>query len=554
VVGNDSDLALRDQLSDLRGLLALTMLMTDRRDEDEIVFLATTAAPTLGRCRIAGVYIDGANRYTGSELPASVHKQLADLDEGGGALTLPDAEWAWAFPLRSFDGPIGQLLVAAQEEPPPSELLLLRTLAQQTGVALANARLHAGERTARAELESTVDTLARTVEALQRKTAIHDRFTRVAIGEDRQQGIATALHELTGLPAAVEDRHGNLLAWAGPEPVAPHTKGSPARREHILTRAARSGRPIRADGRLFTLARPRSDVLAVLLLVDPEEQAGEQDIVALEHGATVLALELARLRSVADTELRLGRDIVADLISGGAGEVAVARARALGYDLERPHRVVIVEQPDAPTKSDTLLTTVRQASTRIGPGLLYMPRAGTVVLLATDAPDEPRRWDRLRTGVLAELGGNGRCRIGIGGICRSPADFTRSHHEAELALRLQRTSGAPDRAVVYDDLGVFQLLAEIPDTDAVTQFVQRWLGSLLEYDARNNTSLVETLSCHFEAGGNYDAAAAALTIGRTTLRYRLQRVRKISGYDLTDADTRFNLHLATRAWRTQTGG
>jgi hypothetical protein len=35
-----------------------------------------------------------------------------------------------------------------------------------------------------------------------------------------------------------------------------------------------------------------------------------------------------------------------------------------------------------------------------------------------------------------------------------------------------------------------------------------------------------------------------------TLKYRLQRIREISGLDLSDPDTRFNFQLATRAWQT----
>ena len=47
--------------------------------------------------------------------------------------------------------------------------------------------------------------------------------------------------------------------------------------------------------------------------------------------------------------------------------------------------------------------------------------------------------------VLAEPGG-GRCGIGVGGTCDAPADFPRSYHQAELALRIQAASGAGDRA------------------------------------------------------------------------------------------------------------
>jgi hypothetical protein len=38
-----------------------------------------------------------------------------------------------------------------------------------------------------------------------------------------------------------------------------------------------------------------------------------------------------------------------------------------------------------------------------------------------------------------------------------------------------------------------------------------------------------------------------LLLHRSTLRYRLQRIREMSGHDLDDPDTRFNLQLATRA-------
>jgi DNA-binding PucR family transcriptional regulator len=61
---------------------------------------------------------------------------------------------------------------------------------------------------------------------------------------------------------------------------------------------------------------------------------------------------------------------------------------------------------------------------------------------------------------------------------------------------------------------------------------------------------VATLSAYLEAGGNYDATANALSMHRSGLKYRLQRIRDVSGYDLADPDTHFNLQLASPAWRT----
>jgi DNA-binding PucR family transcriptional regulator len=61
---------------------------------------------------------------------------------------------------------------------------------------------------------------------------------------------------------------------------------------------------------------------------------------------------------------------------------------------------------------------------------------------------------------------------------------------------------------------------------------------------------VLTLSEFLDHGGSYNASAAALSVHRNTLKYRLRRIKDVSGYDLSVTDTVFNLQLATRAWRT----
>jgi DNA-binding PucR family transcriptional regulator len=82
------------------------------------------------------------------------------------------------------------------------------------------------------------------------------------------------------------------------------------------------------------------------------------------------------------------------------------------------------------------------------------------------------------------------------------------------------------------------------------RYVRDWLGPLIDYDARKDSELVVTLSGYLECGGSYDGAAKALSVHRSTLRYRLERIREVLGHDLGDPDTRFNLQLATRAWAT----
>jgi sugar diacid utilization regulator len=548
---SEADTALRDQLSNLQGLLLLSMLMTESGDEGKILQLAATSVPSFGRCRVVGVYLGEAGwRATSTPLPsvetqASVEAQLSRLGRSGGAVALPRQAWCWAFPLRSLDGHVGYFVVAAEAEPPLCQQFLLRVLAQQTGVALANARLHARERETAEDLRTANDALAETVGALQHTTEIHDRFTRVAVAGEGQEGIARALHELTGYPVAVEDSYGNVRAWAGPDRPDPYPKDPPARREQMLRRALRVGGPIREGGRLVAIASPRADVRGVLALVDPAGTAGDRDQIALEHGATVLAMELARLRSLAESELRLRRDLVEELLSGTDEESALARGHALGYDLERRHRVVMVEGRGRTEDDEAFFHAVRRAARRMNVGALLVSRGAAVVVLS----DADLDWERFRSAVLSELGG-GRCRLGIGSWCERPGDFPRSYRQAQLALKMQSSARGTDRATCYEDLGVYQMLCEVEDPSAVERFVRQWLGALLDYDSRKRSELVPTLCRYLECGGGYDGTAAALSVHRSTLKYRLQRIREISGHDLADPGTNFNLQLATRAWQT----
>ncbi|MGD9526493.1 MAG: PucR family transcriptional regulator [Pseudonocardia sp.] len=550
-VGQDINTELRELLSNVQGLLMLSMLMTESADQAKILALASTSVPSLSRARLVGVFLRDEGWQSSvtprprADVRCALERQLGALARGGGALHLPDEAWAWALPLRGFTGHVGYLVVAAADEPTQSEHFLMQVLAQQAVVALVNARLHARERSTAEELRRAYGVQAETLRALEHTMRIHDRFTQVAAAGEGQCGIARALNEVTGYSVAIEDRYGNLRAWAGPARPNPYPKETPAQRELMLRRAVRKGRPIREGDRLIAIASPSADVLGVLALVDPAGTAGERDKVALEHGATVLSMELARLRSVAETELRVRRDLVEELLSGTDEASALARAQALGHDLERPHRVVVVEGSGHVPNENAFFHSVRRVALAQNIGVMLVARGGGIVILS----DAEFDGERFRTAILADVGG-GRCRVGVGGWCDGPGGIPRSYREAQLALKMLVLARDDDRTSFYDDLGVYQLLGEVPDLAAVERFVRRWLGPLLDYDARRNSELVPTLSKYLECGGSWDGAAAALCVHRSTLKYRLQRIREISGHHLADPRTSFNLHLATQAWQT----
>jgi sugar diacid utilization regulator len=525
----------------------LSILMTESPDHQQILRLASSAATSLGGWQVAG-FVLGDAWWTGAPEPASVSPELLDqlraLPAAGGPVTIPDAGWAWAYPMRSVAGPLGHMIVCAGCEPATDEQFLAQVVAQQTGVAVSNAQLHAGERRTARELATANAALEETVAALRLGMQVHDRLTKIAVTGAGTAGIAQTLHELTGLPVAVEDRYGNLSAWAGPGRPEPYPKPPAYDREQLLRRLMVEGTSVRDGDRVVALASPRPGVLGVLALVDPGRRAAGPDLMALEYAATVLAVELARLRALADSELRVRRELTADLLAGTDDEGARQRAEALGYDLGRPHRVVVVEVAGHP--DDDLLYAVRRALREHGLTALAGTQAGSVVLLT---PDGDTDWEMLRQATVAQLGG-GHCRLGVGDARSRPSELPRSLREAQLALRLQKASAAAEQASVFADLDVFRMLSSVDDLGDIEHFVDRWLGALADYDRRRHTDLLNTLSVYLRHGGGYEVTSRALSVHRSTLKYRLQRIRELTGYDLTDPETHFNLQLATRAWVT----
>lgn len=560
---------LRERLSDLRALLLLSNLMTDG-DEQQVLRLAEASAPSLGDWRIEGFVLDGVFRPGGSNGDTSSNghgssngqgsfnghgswtarliEQVAALGAPGGPLTLPQRGWAWALPLPSGSGrTLGHLVISAVGPPSSDDEFLLQVLAQQTGVALSNARLHERDRLAAEQLLAANTKLSATVATLRHHTEVHDRLARAAATGAGRSGIAEVLHGLTGRPVAIEDRYGNLRAWAGPGRPDPYPKQPSARREALLRRMQREVRPLHDRGRLVALATARPDVVGVIALMDPDATAAESEVMALEHAVTVLAVELGRLRGLVDAELRQRGELVNDLLNGMDDESAALRAEVLGHDLGRPHRVVLVEGEAAGTPSDgeDFLHAVRSAARDRQLPALIGSRSNAVVIVTGDDPD----WAALRHATLRELGG-GTCRIGVGELCDRPSGLSRSYREAELALRLQASAAVADQVSEYAALGVFRLLAALPDQRDVQRFVRQWLGTLIDYDARRGTELVRTLAEYLEQGGNYAVTSRRLLVHRNTLKYRMQRIRELSGLEPSHPDVRFNFQLAARAWAT----
>jgi DNA-binding PucR family transcriptional regulator len=544
-------------LSHLRGLSAVCERLFDGRDAEAILSLSLSALASLGCFRSAAAYLvrdDVPVRHGGcGARPDEPGTTAAVQALGGreGALDLPGCAWSWAYALRGPEGCDGYLVVRASTVPSLENRLMAKALARQAEAALSSVttvqrerarvaelrRQHAAQARANAELQATVG-------GLERRGAITRALAQVSISDEGEEGIVRVLHERTGLAAVSEDPFGNLRAWAGPGRPDPYPEPPAGHRAEVLRRAGGGRGPVRDRDRLLLPAQQHGEVLGVLALVDPEHRAAGFEAFVLEQAATVLALELSHVRRLAEAELRMRSDLVEDLVTGTDEESAYARSEALCHDLHGTHRAAVVRWTGFHS-DETVTAAIGRAAAGGGLDFLLGRRSGAIVLLLRGENVSDTLYE-----AIARVLGSPAGAIGVGGPCESPVDLPRSYREAQRALDVRRNSRTPEGLTTFDEIGIYRLLGTGDgDHGAVEQFVHEWLGSLVEYDRVHHTDLVTTLAAYLDAGGAYEASAAALMIHRSTLRYRLQRIRQITGRDLTDVEVRLNLHVATRIWQ-----
>ncbi|MEU6256126.1 helix-turn-helix domain-containing protein [Streptomyces sp. NPDC047043] len=545
---------------DPHGILALSCTLFTCTEQSEIVRLAMRHVSALGPYSAEAGYLatdDGLSRVPGHDAgaPTVDDARMNELGEADGSVSLPERSWNWAFGLRGAGGLLGYIVVSSRSGPDEEGHFLLSTLVGLTSAALSLAAMRAWQHDNAGELSrlrTERDTALRQLDIMRSELhlqeTVHETLARVAARGGGEDAITQALYELTGLSALIEDRFGNLRSWAGPDRPDPYPVPSPTGQEEMLRRVTREAGPVRVKDRLMALVCPRGDVLGVLAIEDPGATANEHTMFALDHAQRALAQELMHMRELTEVELRLRRQLIDDLLEGTDETSAYARAEAVGHDLQRTHYVVVVHWPGNAT-DDSFTRAVERATATTTTRPLITRRGDRMVLLTEARPDD----DAMHAALAHELGTPDGA-IGVSTRCDSPDGIPRCYQEALRALEVRQNSRQRSGTTFFDDLGLYRILGPGNDLRELEGFVREWLGQLIDYDAEHDTELVETLSRYFDCGGNYDDAAAALTVHRSTLRYRLQRIREISDRDLAEVDTRLNLQVATRVWKIILGG
>ncbi|MEX2413390.1 MAG: helix-turn-helix domain-containing protein, partial [Thermoleophilaceae bacterium] len=184
-----------------------------------------------------------------------------------------------------------------------------------------------------------------------------------------------------------------------------------------------------------------------------------------------------------------------------------------------------------------------------GEGRAPRPERELVILVPGKGPDPGSRVAHSVEGELqAGLTGY-HVTVALSRPTADPVDLHRAGAEALLAANVAAARG--ETLLAFDETGAYRLLlpAMSEDPSELERFQEETVAPLVEYDAQYETELVRTLETFLAADGSVARTAERLFTHRHTIRYRLDRVRELSGLDVGSTDGRERLSLGLKAMR-----
>ncbi|MCW4354442.1 helix-turn-helix domain-containing protein [Hoyosella sp. YIM 151337] len=204
--------------------------------------------------------------------------------------------------------------------------------------------------------------------------------------------------------------------------------------------------------------------------------------------------------------------------------------RTLGLPEGGPFAVTVIETNGDPILPSTLAHTIKAAGTE---SVWDVQTDSCIGLLAGPPGAIERAVDK-----LAPLG-----RTGLSAPFTSPHRIFAAVSDARTACR-SAAPGCPE-PVRFGDAPLAHLVVTLPD--ASRRAAAQILGPVLSLPQPERDDLIDVLHAWFRCGGSAAAVADALHCHRNTVRYRLRKIRDVTGRDTTDPAQSAELYLALQA-------
>lgn len=278
----------------------------------------------------------------------------------------------------------------------------------------------------------------------------------------------------------------------------------------------------------------------------------EVDLAIQEKAASLLSFEFLRKKVKYDIEKQYKNDFLRDLLFNQEMNMQdlVERGKTFGFIENEFYLCIIINEIQ---KSDDEIFTKRfsQLETeirRVESDIIAGTIRNSLLLLVPRKNRVNQEMKKMINRFLLQVEQVVRVqvRLGIGSEYSGVRGVRRSFREAEKAITLGSKLWNTQSITYFGDLGVYRIIALIENNNELKHYYNETMEKLIVYDEGNELALIETLEKYFTCNESIKETAGQLFIHVNTLKYRLQKIKQITGLSLQNSEEKLMLQMGLK--------
>jgi DNA-binding PucR family transcriptional regulator len=283
-------------------------------------------------------------------------------------------------------------------------------------------------------------------------------------------------------------------------------------------------------------------------------------LAALEHAATVIALQIVHEQALFESEQRLRGDLLEELLrdQNVSDDYVRRQFEQLGYRVEGAFQILLVQvegvsdgKPGQQVELGRrrLLMLIQQITSTRNRQSMVVHRNGlfTVLWPLQAKTGQPATAESVTSGVQEVLQSHypgRRIIIGIGRPCEELRRLRHSFEEALSALQVLQRLNSQHGVLSFADMGIYRILLQSASAQQLLDFSNDTMKPIRDHDARWKTDLEVTLRTYLRAQMNTQKTSEALFVHPNTVMYRMRKLDLVCNIDIKDLKELLRFQLA----------
>ncbi len=438
---------------------------------------------------------------------------------------------------------------------------MLSVMGEHVSSLLRNAYLYKNERDQMRRLHSLLD--------------LQQILIKKTINEDDFDGITTVVSEMSHRPILLLDRFFR--------PISSHSfpiENTKRYVEEIKEQLENKGNShdysnfflqINGRKRRFRIwpVNGGRDLVGYYVMEDTEEELDAFDQLAVDIIRNIYSVQFIKQKLVLDAKAQVEDNFIDMLLVEEIEDLdtIIQYANLFQWNVFGSHRISVLSiKPNDNNSEDILEQQAKRTSVfnelkvkiaNYDSDIMFAKKGEVYILVVPEEkeiPNEKRYWNQFYANIKkwlleAEVSSYGL--LGIGGKTNRIEDYYKCYKQALQTLNVVTHQQIPECFAFFEDLGSYTLLHLIKDTSEAQYFMHSYLDKLLGQSNGNNINLFKTLRVYLEQNGSIKKTSDKLFIHRSTLLYRLEKIKEILELDIDDSDNRFNLMMTYKLFDLQ---